>query len=96
MSFKKGYWKTADGRKIMIPDLQDEHLINIIRKFKEFDKSIPKEIKNECKKRGFDLAFDLTDKKSKKVKKTPTYDELIIRLEALEKKVKDLEKWSAI
>lgn len=45
-------WVTESGTAYRLPDLSDLHLVNIIRKYKFFEKQIPLCLKFEVERRG--------------------------------------------
>jgi len=94
-------WKTIDGRKIPIPDLTDDHLQNIHKKYLKRDLQPPPKIRNELKRRGFKIVEKFTSSEIMKI--VEDVEEIKKRLSITEqenKKLKeeilDLKKWKEI
>jgi hypothetical protein len=86
-------WKTADGRHLMPNEIEDDHLRNIIRKALGVGKQAPEPLVKEYVRRGLQPSFD--DLK-KTVKKRPSYEQLIEKIEKLEERVSFLEKMQEV
>jgi hypothetical protein len=83
-------WKTADGRALVLKDIEDDHLRNIIRKIIRYSsKPAPEPLVREYIRRGLQPSID--DLK-KNIKKQPTYTQLLERVKTLEEKLERIEK----
>jgi predicted GIY-YIG superfamily endonuclease len=101
-----GIWVTADGRKIPISELDENHLKNIVNKYERTLRKIPIAILNEYRKRELisDEEYQMKknkkkNKKKSKEEKTPSSGELEYLKEMikdLQKRVEYLEKWSEL
>jgi hypothetical protein len=86
-------WKTADGRYLTLKEIGDDHLRNIIRKALGVGKPIPEPLVKEYVRRGLQPSFDDL---SKTVKKRPSYEQLLEKIEKLEERVTFLEKMQEV
>lgn len=51
--YQKFVWRTLEGINIAMHNLDDDHLLNIIKHLKDNGRSISKELRNEAISRGF-------------------------------------------
>lgn len=54
--YQKFIWKTLNGINIAFHNLEDDHLLNIIKHLQDQGRSISRELRNEAISRGFAVA----------------------------------------